>query len=187
MRLQHIVPTILALHAGAALGDFVTGSYPSPVDLSSDKSPVAAGWKELTESFDQYFQGKLNASTAAAFKGSEDVTFSMGMFSLKDPKAVKLQYHHTSEAIKNAEVGTHKVDQDSIYRIASVSKLITVLAGMTELSDEDWHRPLSKIIPGFKNQVENSTSLDVIKNIQWDKITPWALATQLSGVPIVSR
>lgn len=184
MRLSHTLPIIAALYTRAALGDFITPTYPTPVDLSSNHSLVQASWKNLTSTLDKYLQGKLNASMGAAFTGVEDVTFSVGLFSLNDPKSARLQYHHAAPEIKNATVGTRKVDETSIYRVASVSKLVTVFAGLLELGDEDWHRPLTEINPSFKRDMaKNASAVDVIKTIQWDKITPWALATQLSGLP----
>ncbi|OAA60062.1 Beta-lactamase/transpeptidase-like protein [Cordyceps fumosorosea ARSEF 2679] len=182
MRLAYTPAVIAALCTKVALGDFITPTYPTPVDLSSNHSLARASWQNLTSSLDQYLQGKLNASAAAAFAGVEDVTFSVGMFSLNDPQSLQLQYHHAAAEVKNATAGTRSVDENSIYRVASVSKLITTFAGLLRLSAEDWHRPLSEINPNFKPQ-KNSSAVDVIQTTQWDKITPWALATQLSGLP----
>ncbi|OAA38671.1 Beta-lactamase/transpeptidase-like protein [Beauveria brongniartii RCEF 3172] len=180
MRPSHVLSTIAALYSSVAIADFTTPTYPTPADLSSNRSLVHAGWKNLTSTLDRYLQGKLNASASAAFAGVENVTFSVGLFSLNDPLALKLQYHHAAPEVKAAVVGTRRVDQDSIYRIASVSKLITTFAGLLQLSDKDWHRPLALINPAFKRQRENA---DVIRAIEWDKVTPWALASQLSGLP----
>ncbi|KGQ06580.1 hypothetical protein BBAD15_g8103 [Beauveria bassiana D1-5] len=186
MRLSYVLSAIAALCSNVALADFTTPTYPTPADLSSNYSLVHAGWKNLTSTWDWYLQGKLNVSGAAAFAGVENVTFSVGLFSLNDPLALKLQYHYTAPEVKTALVGTRKVDEDSIYRVASVSKLITTFAGLLELDDKDWHRPLAQINPAFKRQRKNATAVDVIKTIEWDKITPWALASQLSGLPTVS-
>lgn len=183
---MRLLYTTLALHVAAALGDFSAATYPTPADLSSNKSAVHTSWKSITSTLDQYLRGGLNSTAAALFNGTENVTFSVGMFSLNDPGARQLQYHHAAPQTKAAKVGTNKIDENSIYRVASVSKLITVLTGMVELSDEDWDRPLSQIMPGLKHQLDNSTAVDTIKQIQWDKITPWSLATQLSGLPTVS-
>lgn len=183
MHLSYVLSAIAALCSSVALADFTTPTYPTPADLSSNYSLVHAGWKNLTSTWDRHLQGKLNVSAAAAFAGVENVTFSVGLFSLNDPLALKLQYHYTASEVKTALVGTRKVDEDSIYRVASVSKLITTFAGLLELDDKDWHRPLAQINPAFKRQRKNATAVDVIKTIEWDKITPWALASQLSGLP----
>lgn len=183
----------------AILADFLGPTYPAPIDLSSNKSLVAASWKNLTSVFDAYLKGNqssTNTSTSEALSGVELVTFSAGLFSIHDPAASKLQYHYTSPEIANATQGTTLVDGDSIYRTASVSKLFTVFAGLLELTDEDWNRPLTDVIPGLADfesarSGPNGTAAaaaeddedEPVYRIQWDKITPWALASQLAGVP----
>ena len=51
-----------------------------------------------------------------------------------------------------------------------------VLAGLLELSDDDWQRPLTNIIPEFNKGQTDGVSP------QWDKITPWTLASRLGGI-----
>ena len=185
----------------ATLADFLGPTYPPPIDLSSNKSLVAASWKNLTLVFDTYLKGNhssTNTSTSEALCGVELVAFSAGLFSIHDRAASKLQYHYTSPEIANATQGTTHVDGDSIYRIASVSKLFTVFAGLLELTNEDWNRPLTDVLPGLADYEStrsgpNGTATaaaaaeddedEPVYRIQWDKITPWALASQLAGVP----
>ena len=193
MRRSSWLTSGLALwYAAGALADYGSvGTYPPPRDLTGDDSLVAAAWKNLTETFDLVLKEKDNGTTAKVLAGLDEVTFSLGMFSLHDVEATQLQYHYTSPEIANGSMGTRKVDENSIYRIASVSKLITVFAGMLELSNEDWNRPLTEINPEFEGharsiaQPKGIADSDAIWQIEWDKITPWALATQLSGIPTV--
>ena len=91
-----------------------------------------------------------------------------------------LQYHYTSPEIANSRIGTKKVGADSIYHIASISKLITAFAGLLELTDADWNRPLIDILPGLTPT--SSGENDSVFFYQWHKITLWSLATQLSGI-----
>lgn len=86
----------------------------------------------------------------------ENVTFSVGLFSIHDPAAAELQYHYASPEVVKAPNGTHEVNGDSIYRMASVSKLFTVYAGMIELSSEDWNRPITDFIPELATFTDKS-------------------------------
>ena len=184
MHLQpHIALCLLPICITTVLADFLGPTYPAPIDLTSDKSLVPANWKNFTSIFDAYLKG--NQSTASrSLSGVEKITFSVGLFSIHDPAAAKLQYHHTSPEIANATQGTTQVDGDSIYRMASVSKLFTVFAGLLELNNKEWNRPLSEIIPGLVDFVRATAGEeDAVYRIQWDKITPWALAAQLAGIP----
>ncbi|GFF76944.1 hypothetical protein IFM60648_04831 [Aspergillus lentulus] len=78
--------------------------------------------------------------------------------------------------------GLIKVDGDSIYRVASLSKLFTVFAAMRELNSEQWERPLTEIIPAFAEYVKSRANADSVYSTPWDQITPSALAAQISGV-----
>jgi hypothetical protein len=177
MHLQR--PTLLPLFITAAVADFQGPTYPAPFDLTSDESLIPTSWANLTATFDAYFKNNQTKSSES-LAGAEDVTFSIGLFSILDPAVAQLQYHYTFPEITNATQGAHRVDGDSIYRMSSVSKVFTVFAGLLELTDEDWNRPLSNIT-GLADYAWGEK--DPAYTIQWDKITLWALASQLSGVP----
>ncbi|KAL3470288.1 beta-lactamase/transpeptidase-like protein [Aspergillus californicus] len=162
-----------------ALSNFLSPVYPAPHDLTSRESHVATGWNNLTRRLESSFHGRSNSTLSAL----NDLTFSIGLFSTRDSTAENLQYHHTAAEIRNASQGTHEVDGDSIYRIASVSKLFTVLAGLIELDEGDWERPLSDVFPAFSQVLrEHSDSVDPIYDTLWDEITPSALASQMGGI-----
>ncbi|KAI4209932.1 MAG: hypothetical protein LQ351_007158 [Letrouitia transgressa] len=168
----------------AVLADFLGPTYPVPLDLTSPDSLVPANWKKLSSTLDEYLK-KNQTTRSAVLSGVENVTFSAGLFSVHDPAAGKFQYHYTSPEIKNAVNGTHKVDGDSIYRVASISKLFTVFAGLIKMTNEDWNRPLTEVIPGL-NELSGGILSDLgllDQRIHWDEITPWTLASQIAGVP----
>jgi CubicO group peptidase (beta-lactamase class C family) len=168
---------LTSIYATGVLSDFLGPTYPAPIDLTSDDSLVAAGWKNLSSTLEAYLGGSDGTETQSLLN---DLAFSIGMFSTLDPNtAESLQYHHTSPEIANASTGVNEVDADSIYRVASVSKLFTVYAGMIELSSEEWDLPLTEVIPGLKKPEEKDATMQT----QWDKITPAALASQMGGVP----
>ena len=182
MQVPRYVLALLGCCTLTVLADYLTPTYPAPIDLSSDESLVSASWKNLSSIFDGYLK-EQKTPASQSLSGVENVTFSVGVFSLHDPAATTLQYHYTAPEIANAKQGTNKVDADSIYRVASVSKLITTLAGLVALTEEDWNRPLTGIIPGLRDYAQaHAEDLNPIYTTQWDEITPWALATQLSGV-----
>lgn len=54
---------------------------------------------------------------------------------------------------------------------------------MLELTNDDWNRPLTEVIPGLAEFVRDATgNKDPVYTTHWNKVTPWALAAQLSGV-----
>lgn len=163
----------------AAVAELLGPTYPPPSDLSSSNSEVQKAWSLLTSSFNQALkQGNL-PSRFEDLKGAQKVSFATSLFSIHDPHATNLQYHYTAPQVANEKQGTTEVDSSSIFRVASVSKLITVYAGLLSLTDAQWNTPLSEIFP-ILVEASNATGTPITQ-IQWDQITPWTLASQLSG------
>lgn len=173
---------LLLTYGTAGFADYLGPTYPPPTDLSSQQSLVTAAWKSLSTTLDSYLKQNSSGATTTPFSGIQNTTFSTSLFSIHDLNAAKLQYHWTSPEIATSKNGTNKVNGDSIYRMASASKLYTTYAGMITLSEEDWNRPLSQINPLFAEAASKGNE-DPIWHVEWDTITPWALASQISGIP----
>jgi hypothetical protein len=77
----HPVPLVL-LCVSRGLADFLGPSYPTPVDLSSSKSLVAASWKNLTLTLQNYINDGDQNLSSGVMAEIKNVTFSLGMFSL---------------------------------------------------------------------------------------------------------
>ncbi|KAK3312605.1 beta-lactamase/transpeptidase-like protein [Apodospora peruviana] len=176
----------LALVAGQSLipgvfGDFSGPSFPPPRDLTSDHSLVKKAWEDFTTALEARVAGNNSNGTSTILPPeARNITFSIGLFSLHDPDAANsLQFHHTSPEIAASTQGTNRVDGNSIYRVASITKVFTVLAGLLTLSDDQWERPLSDILAPLSGSISNEGVLST----PWDKITMRALAAQLGGVP----
>ncbi|KAE8349874.1 beta-lactamase/transpeptidase-like protein [Aspergillus coremiiformis] len=181
--LSYALP-LVPLCTSGVLAELLGPSYPAPRDLTSDSSRVAVSWKNLNSTLTASLSGR-GGSNASEISQLRNLTFSVGLFSIHDPVAQqRLQIHHTSAEVANSSVGVTKVDGDSIYRMASVSKLITVFAGLLELDSTDWERPLTDIFPEMASIVrERSGDLRPAFDTQWDKITLNAIAGQMGGIP----
>ncbi|KAK5657186.1 hypothetical protein OQA88_3244 [Cercophora sp. LCS_1] len=175
--------------APLAFADYLGPHYAPPRDLSSNNSVVKTAWDDVTHTLNlllrpkdttNHTNGPLKLPVPINATDAQNVTFSLGLFSLRDPAATTLQFHYTSPGIATAPNGTQKVNGDSIYRIASVTKAFTVLAGLLELDSDDWDRPLNQILPslGLNNDMDSS-----VLSTPWDQITMRALAAQIGGVP----
>lgn len=179
MHITLVVLSLVSLWTIQGLADYHGPSYPTPSDLSSNQSLVAAAWRNTTTSLHRYLNGsRIQTPPVGVASGIRNITFSLGMFSLHDPTATGLQFHYTSPEVANSVNGTKKVDQDSIYRVASITKLFTVLAGLLNLRSADWDLPLTDVFPEFA-----SFNHDAVTTVQWDKVTLSALAAQIAGVP----
>ncbi|OQO05653.1 hypothetical protein B0A48_09745 [Cryoendolithus antarcticus] len=162
-----------------AVADFLTPTYPYPSDLTSHTSLVRAAWDNATDTFEHYFKDGVNTTATVGILGTENVTFSFGLFSLEDQLAAsELQYHRAGPQTVAALNGTISVDGDSIYRIASVSKLITTFAGQIALNTTVWYQPITEILPEFAAVNANRSAIAP----DWSTITPHDLASHLSGI-----
>jgi len=184
---RHAVALIAAHSLTGVLGDFSGPSFIAPRDLTSSQSLVQKAWENITASLKTHLEGGTNNNNNATRnfipKDARNTTFSIGLFSLHDPNTTSLQFHHTSPEIAASTVGTKKVDDNSIYRVASVTKVFTVLAGLLSLSDAEWERPLSKILAPLSLSGRGGNDTGGVLSTPWDKITMRALAAQIGGVP----
>jgi len=138
MRVRSTITAALALSASPTLADFLGVHYPWPCDLSSNSSLVAAAFQNLSLTLEAAVQP--NDTLPINTTGT---TFSFGLFSVHGPDAKKLQYHYL--APDPAAVPT--LNGDAIYRVASITKLFTVLVGLLNLNETQWNQPLSEIFP----------------------------------------
>ncbi|KAH7322920.1 beta-lactamase/transpeptidase-like protein [Stachybotrys elegans] len=174
MRLVTLLP--LSLLCSPALADVLGPRYPYPTDISSNSSRVLHSWRDLTAALD----AQLAPNSTSELR---NVTFSVGIFSLHDPNAAfnpAVQYHYTAPEVANSQYGIRRVNGDAVYRLASITKLITMYAGLLSLDSADWERPLTDFFPQL---AEGSTSAGIAQSVQWDKITVMTLASHLGGVP----
>lgn len=181
---RHMKVFLHALMLTPTVADILGPSYPAPTDFTSERSIISAGFKNLSATLDGYLEDDGWEALPPPLADITNLTFSLGFFSLHNMAATQLQYHHTSSEIANAPNGTHNVNADTIYRIASVTKVLTVLTGLLELNNADWDRPLTDIIPTLaKFANKKPGEKDPLFTVEWDKVTPNALAAQIAGVP----
>ncbi|KIW31412.1 uncharacterized protein PV07_03063 [Cladophialophora immunda] len=183
--MQFTLKSLLLVSASApvVLCDFLGPTYPAPTDLASNGSHVSTAWRNLSSTLNGFIsEPSTNLSTPSGLK---NLTFSVGMFSIHDASAAgALQFHHTSSEIAHSSTGLKKVDGNSIYRVASMSKLFTTFAGMLNLKDGDWDRPITDFVPTLAAYAAaHPAENDMVDTVDWNKVTLAALASQIAGNP----
>ncbi|KIX91900.1 uncharacterized protein Z520_12389 [Fonsecaea multimorphosa CBS 102226] len=174
---------LIAACATGVFCDFLGPTYPAPTDLASNGSHVSAAWRNFTSTLNGFISEPSTNLTSPA--GLKNLTFSVGMFSIHDASAAgSLQLHHTSSEIANSSTGVKKVGGNSIYRVASMTKLFTTFAGMLNLKDSDWDRPITDFVPTLAAYAAaHPAENDLVDTVDWDKVTLAALASQIAGNP----
>jgi CubicO group peptidase (beta-lactamase class C family) len=100
-------------------------------------------------------------------------TFSIDVFSTTTNESV-YSYHHIGPD-NNATLPTGRVDDGSIYRIGSVSKLFTAYAILAAAGIKVLDRPVTDYVPELLGGSSPNT-------IDWEEVTIGALMSQQGGV-----
>ncbi len=156
--------------------------YELPRNLSAETS-IRVAAQNLTTKLNQAF-GSRNASSQLFARNTTAV--SVNLFSA-DEEGSLFRYHFTPSALNASSTKT--VDDTTVYRIGSISKLVTVLGVLLQADKVHWDDPITKYIPELTQDAERenydkeeSETDDDLTTPQWSQITVGALASQLSGI-----
>ncbi|KAH8196919.1 hypothetical protein TruAng_008905 [Truncatella angustata] len=131
--------------------------FPSKGDLVKE---VVEG---LRAQLDQTLGVSINASG-----------ISIGVKSIHEKDDI-FSYHFTPSVM--TDIGTDNIDENTIYRVGSVSKLFPAVIALQLGIDLD-----ASVLEFFPELGENSDG-DVIETIQWKDISAGSLMSHLSGLP----
>ncbi|SPJ75343.1 uncharacterized protein FTOL_05074 [Fusarium torulosum] len=136
-----------------------------PAPLTPSESP-------LVQKAAAAVKAGLDAKIAAQFNNSG---LAIGVKSIHEDEPL-FTYHFTPP---NPGEGTTEIDEDTVFRIASGSKLFTALAAL--ISDKiDIDASVLKYLP----ELNKTAGDDDIFSLKWEDITVKSLASHLSGVGV---
>ncbi|KXX82206.1 Penicillin-binding protein 4 [Madurella mycetomatis] len=150
--------------AGLSLGQncpILGPAYPDVVDPGS--SPVLDAARLA---FDQEITQLLLSDLLR-----NETSFSIQVFSSYSDTPIYERYHTATGLGFNKSVGA-----ETLYRIASISKLMTVYTMLTELSDKHWNDPIADYVP------ELATSGNTVDSAVWSEVTLGSLASHMGGI-----
>ncbi|KAF5024368.1 hypothetical protein F66182_3555 [Fusarium sp. NRRL 66182] len=135
-------------------------------------APQAPGESQLVQRAAAALKAGLDESIGALFNTSG---LSIGVKSIHEDEPL-FSYHVTPP---NPGQGTKEIDEDTVFRIASASKLITVLAAL--LSDKvDLEASVLKYLP----ELNKTAGDDDMFSLKWQDITVGSLTSHLSGIGV---
>jgi hypothetical protein len=109
-------------------------------------------------------------------------SFSIGIFNTESTSL--FSYQHSAAALAKAEQGVKEVTEDTVYRLGSLSKLITAYLFLIEAGPQWWGHSVTEFFPQLRNASANCVAAnDPIDCFDWDHITLGALASHLAGMP----
>lgn len=150
--------------------------FPAPESLRKN-----AIFRRATRMLDKELDA-LTWSNDTAFEAAKiNDSFSIGIFNTEDDHLLH-EYHFTGESVASGAQGVRKVDANSVYRIGSVSKLLTAYVFLISEGDSHWNQPITRYIPELA-KVVNQTKQSANGILPcWEHITIVDLATHLAGL-----
>ena len=91
-------------------------------------------------------------------------------------------FYHTDDPVTVGAVGVQEVDEDTVFRIGSVSKLWTMLLYMTLGGTRYFHEPASKYVPELRARHNSTDTKYTIDHVQWSDVTIGELASHQAGI-----
>ncbi|XEV04500.1 hypothetical protein FSHL1_009787 [Fusarium sambucinum] len=134
--------------------------------------PQAPGESPLVQKAAAALKTGLEAKIASQFNNSG---LAIGVKSIHEEDPL-FTYHFTPP---NPGEGSDKVDEDTVFRIASGSKLFTALAARVN-EKIDLQASVLKYLP----ELNKTAGDDDILSLKWEDITVGSLASHLSGVGV---
>lgn len=139
-----------------------------PAQAPSNNPAVISATKKLTATIDSKFSSQLNSSG-----------ISLVVKSIHED-APLFSYHFTPPVLSG--IGTAAINENTIFRVGSLSKLFPALAAL-QISSIHMDDLVLKYIPEIKDAIVAGS----VESIPWDDITVDSLMTHLSGLPTDSK
>lgn len=130
-------------------------------------------FKNATEQFPKAVETLLSSGLV----NSTHSTFAIDVYSTVTNQSI-YQYHHVGSAMEDALTGG-ALNDTSIFRIGSVSKLFTSYAILAAKGLDVWEHSVTEYLPELAGNAQNNSAVD---NIIWEKITVGALLSHQGGV-----
>ncbi|KAF4978639.1 hypothetical protein FZEAL_5042 [Fusarium zealandicum] len=149
-------------------------SFPSNFNPSNTKAihDARAGFPQIIKSL--FSSGALNSTHSS---------FAIDVFSTATNESI-YSYYHAGNGLNDTLTAGH-LDDETIFRIGSVSKIYTVYAILAHAGLDVFNHPVTDYVPELAGNSDN----DPLARIRWEDVTVGALASQQAGsggVPFAS-
>ncbi|KAI0508697.1 beta-lactamase/transpeptidase-like protein [Xylaria bambusicola] len=141
--------------------------FPKPLRLASSEAMKVA-ISNLTETF------------KGITGGAQNYSFALQVFSAHDPDPVFSVLHTAPKLATLNTTGVKKVDEDTVFRVGSLTKIYSIYLFLINAGDKVWNEPITNYVPELRELINGS---DPVVNTDWERVTIGGLATQMTGVP----
>lgn len=157
--------------------------FPPPIHVNKNLN-FSAAVKNVSTILEQAVKGDSRLSFVI---DPIATSFTLQIFNAKDQSPL-FEFYHTSPAVQDYKEGVKHIDENTVFRIGSGSKLITVLLLLIEKGDAVFNEPVANHIPEIREAVAgmrvNTTKQDnAIDFLRWGEVTVGELCSHMSGLP----
>ncbi|KAI7978417.1 hypothetical protein EIK77_001941 [Talaromyces pinophilus] len=120
-------------------------------------------------------------SSFGSFSANSSAISITALSTEDDGNSPFFDFHFSSPFLNQSAGSTGTVDNTSMYRIGSISKIFTVYTMLVNYGWEHWDEAITDYLP----ELEDATNLSgdtSLTSVDWNKITIGDLASQLSGI-----
>ncbi|PCH06154.1 Beta-lactamase-related [Penicillium occitanis (nom. inval.)] len=124
---------------------------------------------------------KIAACSFGSFSANSSAISITALSTEDDGNSPFFDFHFSSPFLNQSAGSTGTVDNTSMYRIGSISKIFTVYTMLVNYGWEHWDEAITDYLP----ELEDATNLSgdtSLTSVDWNKITIGDLASQLSGI-----
>ncbi|KAL5587205.1 hypothetical protein FOVSG1_012341 [Fusarium oxysporum f. sp. vasinfectum] len=114
----------------------------------------------------------------------QNTSFSIDIYPAADQRPL-FSYHHSAPTLQKHGHGFQAVNDTTVYRIGSISKLLTAYVYLLEVGDVSFNQPVTRYVPELADisaRLRNK-SASALQYVDWDAITIGALASHMAGIP----
>ncbi|RAH73667.1 serine hydrolase domain-containing protein [Aspergillus aculeatinus CBS 121060] len=149
--------------------------FPAPRALSTSSAFLAA-------------KNNISSALEAAIAGTSPLndvfdpnttSFAIQVFSTDDAEPLFESYYTAPNV--NTSVGVSVVNEDTVFRIGSGSKIWTILLMLIERGDMVFRDPVAKYVPEIRRMSTNPPGNE-IDSVRWKEVTIGQLASHLAGI-----
>lgn len=152
---------------------FLGPSYFKPASLAGDPT-VKGALDNITAT--------IEAGLTSGLLENQSTAISLAAFSTSDDEAAPFySFHWTPPSLAEIGLGVENITGDSVYRIGSVSKVLTVYTLLVANGFKQWQSPITDFVPELRM---NDASNELIDTPVWEDVTLESLASHLGGIGV---
>lgn len=167
------------LRLGAVVGSIVSiaaASPTCPIDGPAFPKPLQPSKSEAVKAAVATLKDVFTNVTAKA----HNYSISVQVFSANEPEPLFSLSHTAPNLASQRSTGVKKVDENTVFRLGSLTKIYTIYSFLINAGDKLWNEPITKYVPELQALANRS---DPVNYVAWDELTLGGLATQLTGIP----